>query len=660
MPSEVELHEFLRRAPGLRRPDLDAELSHLHQATTTRRPRESLYVLAFDHRRQLEELADEHGAPRARIADFKDLIGRAVEKVAAGTREQERLGVIVDARHGTAVLNRLTPQGFWIGRPIETPSSRPVAFDPPDNVGLHLLSWPLAHVIKCLVFFHPDDPVELRLAQERQIRVLNDAARALDRELLLEIICSGRGLPVDDTTTARALTRIYNLGVRPAWWKLETQSRAAWSRIEEVIARRDPTLQRRAAAWARRLRGGAANLIRNRGCDLDLQRLRGGAEHLQSGGARLVCGQHERQRSHRRYRREIRTIDRQLARVACGRCSSVIACIRRFGGALRMSDRIRLTTSQALVRYLAAQRTVVDGEEMPLCAGVFAIFGHGNVAGIGEALAASRAELPTYRAHNEQGMAHAAIAFAKTLRRRRFMACTTSIGPGATNMVTAAALAHVNRLPVLLLPGDVFASRRPDPVLQQVEDFGDPTVTANDCFRPVSRYWDRINRPEQLLRSLPQALSVLTDPAECGPVTLALPQDVQAEAWEYPTSFFEPRVHRLAQLGADTRQLAAAAEAIKQAKRPLIIAGGGVHYAQACEALARFCRAARYPGRGDAGGQRIVTLESSAERRIHRRDRLERGERVGPRRGRHHRHRHPAAGFHDRLGEFVSATRNVG
>jgi 5-dehydro-2-deoxygluconokinase len=199
-----------------------------------------LYVLAFDNRRQHEELADEHGAPRARIADFKDLIGRAVEKVAADTREQERVGVIVDARHGSAVLNRLTPRGFWIGRPIETPSSRPVVFDPPDNVGLHLLSWPLSHVIKCLVFFHPDDPVELRLAQERQIRVLNDAARALDRELLLEIICSGRGLPVDDTTTARALTRIYNLGVRPAWWKLETQSRTAWLRIEEVIARRDP------------------------------------------------------------------------------------------------------------------------------------------------------------------------------------------------------------------------------------------------------------------------------------------------------------------------------------------------------------------------------------------------------------------------------------
>ncbi|GFE82854.1 5-dehydro-2-deoxygluconokinase [Steroidobacter agaridevorans] len=240
MPSALELQEFLRRAASVRRPDLDAELSHVHEATTTRRPRESLYVLAFDHRRQLEELADEHGASRARIGEFKDLIARAVERVAAGTRDRERLGVIVDARHGSAVLNRLTTQGFWIGRPIETPGSRPVAFDPPDNVGLHLTSWPVAHVIKCLVFFHPDDPIELRLAQERQIRTLNDAARAQDRELLLEIICSGRGLPVDDATTARALTRIYNLGVRPAWWKLETQSRAAWLNIAEVIERRDP------------------------------------------------------------------------------------------------------------------------------------------------------------------------------------------------------------------------------------------------------------------------------------------------------------------------------------------------------------------------------------------------------------------------------------
>ena len=249
---------------------------------------------------------------------------------------------------------------------------------------------------------------------------------------------------------------------------------------------------------------------------------------------------------------------------------------------------IRLTMSQALVRYLIAQQTVLDGATVPLIPGVFAIFGHGNVAALGEALAGARNTLPTYRAHNEQAMAHAAIAYAKTMKRRRFMACTTSIGPGATNMVTAAALAHVNRLPVLLLPGDVFASRRPDPVLQQVEDFGDPTVTANDCFRPVSRYWDRITRPEQLLRSLPQAMSVLTDPAECGPVTLALPQDVQAQAWDYPRAFFDTRIHVPAQTGADSRQLAAAADLIARAKQPIIIAGGGVHYADAFDALAQF------------------------------------------------------------------------
>jgi 3D-(3,5/4)-trihydroxycyclohexane-1,2-dione acylhydrolase (decyclizing) len=249
---------------------------------------------------------------------------------------------------------------------------------------------------------------------------------------------------------------------------------------------------------------------------------------------------------------------------------------------------IRLTMSQALVRYLMAQQTVIDGATVALIPGVFAIFGHGNVAGMGEALAAVRDRWPTYRAHNEQAMAHTAIAYAKTLRRRRFMACTTSIGPGATNMVTAAALAHVNRLPLLLLPGDVFAGRRPDPVLQQVEDFGDPTITANDCFRPVSRYWDRITRPEQLLRSLPQAMGVLIDPAECGPVTLALPQDVQTQAFDYPAAFFQPRVHEPSRIGADPAKLRRAAQLLADAKRPLIVAGGGVHYADACAQLADF------------------------------------------------------------------------
>jgi len=199
---------------------------------------------------------------------------------------------------------------------------------------------------------------------------------------------------------------------------------------------------------------------------------------------------------------------------------------------------IRLTAAQAVVRYLAALRTEHEGQVVPLFGGVFAIFGHGNVAGIGEALHGARETLPTFRAHNEQAMAHAAIAYAKAHFRRRMMACTTSIGPGATNLVTAAALAHVNRLPVLFLPGDVFASRAPDPVLQQVEDFQAGDVSANDCFRPVSRYFDRLWRPEQVLTALPRAIQVLTDPALCGPVTLAFPQDVQTMAYDYPAAFF--------------------------------------------------------------------------------------------------------------------------
>lgn len=253
-----------------------------------------------------------------------------------------------------------------------------------------------------------------------------------------------------------------------------------------------------------------------------------------------------------------------------------------------MSKTIRLTAAQAVVRALAAQRTVIDGKEVPLFAGVWAIFGHGNVAGIGEALYGVRDGLPTYRAHNEQAMAHAAIAFAKASRRRRMMACTTSIGPGATNMVTAAAVAHVNRLPVLFLPGDVFAARRPDPVLQQVEDFGDGTVSANDCFRPVSRYFDRLTRPEQVIPALGRALEVLTDPAECGPVTLAFCQDVQAEAFDYPASFFAERVWTKRRPRPDIRELETAAKAIAEARKPIIIAGGGLHYSEAEKALRKF------------------------------------------------------------------------
>jgi len=242
---------------------------------------------------------------------------------------------------------------------------------------------------------------------------------------------------------------------------------------------------------------------------------------------------------------------------------------------------LRLTAAQAAVRYLANQFVEIDGRETPYFAGVWAIFGHGNVAGLGEALYAARETLPTYRAHNEQAMAHAAIAYAKQMRRSRAMICTTSIGPGATNMVTAAALAHVNRLPVLLLPGDVYASRRPDPVLQQIEDFGDATVSANDCFRPVSRFFDRITRPEQLIDSLPRAVTTLLDPVNCGPATLGFCQDVQAEAFDYPARFFERRVWRARTPQPEAVDIALLAALIKQAKAPMIIAGGGVLYARA-------------------------------------------------------------------------------
>lgn len=264
---------------------------------------------------------------------------------------------------------------------------------------------------------------------------------------------------------------------------------------------------------------------------------------------------------------------------------------------------VRLTMAQALVAAMAAQKTEIGGQRLPLFAGVWAIFGHGNVAGLGEALHGARDLLPTLRAHNEQAMAHAAIAFAKASRRRRMMAVTSSIGPGATNMVTAAAVAHVNRLPLLLLPGDVFAGRRPDPVLQQIEDFGDGTVSANDCFRPVSRYFDRITRPEQLVPAFERAMQVLTDPSECGPVTLALCQDVQTEACDYPKSFFAERVWQARRPRPDERELAQAAALLKGARRPLVVTGGGVLYSEAEGELARFCLAHGIPSAETQGGK---------------------------------------------------------
>nr|WP_082568580.1 3D-(3,5/4)-trihydroxycyclohexane-1,2-dione acylhydrolase (decyclizing) [Rhizobacter sp. Root1221] len=243
--------------------------------------------------------------------------------------------------------------------------------------------------------------------------------------------------------------------------------------------------------------------------------------------------------------------------------------------------------TQALVRHLAALRVELDdGTLLPYCGGVWSIFGHGNVAGLGEALWAERRSLATHRAHNEQGMAHAAIAYAKANFRRRIMAVTSSIGPGATNLVTAAALAHVNRLPVLLLPGDTFASRAPDPVLQQLEDFHHGDLSANDALRPVTRYFDRLMRPEQVLTALPRAIQVMTDPALCGPVCLALPQDVQTQAFDCPLDFLHPAPIRLRRPEPDAGELAHAIAALRAARRPVIVAGGGVLYSGASEALA--------------------------------------------------------------------------
>jgi 3D-(3,5/4)-trihydroxycyclohexane-1,2-dione acylhydrolase (decyclizing) len=249
---------------------------------------------------------------------------------------------------------------------------------------------------------------------------------------------------------------------------------------------------------------------------------------------------------------------------------------------------VRLTVAQALVRWLTQQFTEIDGVRVPLFAGVFAIFGHGNVTCLSEALEGVQDRLPTWRGQNEQSMALAAIGFAKAKRRRQLMIAASSIGPGALNMVTAAGAAHANRLPVLLIAGDTFANRLPDPVLQQVEHFGDPSVTVNDAFKPVTRYWDRINHPAQILSSLPQAVAAMLDPADCGPAFLALPQDIQEIAFDYPLAFFEQRTWSIPRPRPDRRKLAEAAALLKSAKTPILIAGGGVRYSLAEKAVAEF------------------------------------------------------------------------
>ena len=256
---------------------------------------------------------------------------------------------------------------------------------------------------------------------------------------------------------------------------------------------------------------------------------------------------------------------------------------------------VRLTMAQALVRFLSMQYVERDGVEHRFFAGCFGIFGHGNVAGVGQALLQYENELTYYQARNEQGMVHAATAFARQKNRLQTFACTSSIGPGATNMVTGAALATINRLPVLLLPGDVFASRGPDPVLQQLEAPHDGDLSVNDCFRPVSRYFDRVNRPEQLIPAALAAMRVLTNQAETGAVTLALPQDVQAEAYDYPEKFFEKRVWRVGRPLPELELIERTAGLVRSSRRPMIVSGGGTIYSEATEALRRFAQATGVP-----------------------------------------------------------------
>ena len=251
-------------------------------------------------------------------------------------------------------------------------------------------------------------------------------------------------------------------------------------------------------------------------------------------------------------------------------------------------DTVRLTMAQALVRYLCSQHTIIDAEQVPLFAGVFAIFGHGNVTCLSEALEPVQDRLPTWRGQNEQSMALAAMGYAKAKRRRQIMIATSSIGPGALNMMTAAGAAHSNRLPILILAGDTFMNRLPDPVLQQVEHFGDPTVTVNDAFKAVSRYWDRIAHPAQLMASLPQAIATMLDPGDCGPAFIALPQDTQEMAFDYPEVFFEERVWTIPRPRPDRDRVAEAAALLQTATSPLIISGGGVRYSGAEAAVAAF------------------------------------------------------------------------
>jgi len=263
---------------------------------------------------------------------------------------------------------------------------------------------------------------------------------------------------------------------------------------------------------------------------------------------------------------------------------------------------IRLTTAQALVKFLNAQYVEFDGKQQRFIKGIFTIFGHGNVLGLGQALEENPGELEVYQGRNEQGMVNAAMAFAKQKHRKQIMACTSSVGPGSANMVTSAATATANNIPVLLLPGDVFASRQPDPVLQQIEQTHNLSISTNDAFRPVCKYWDRVNRPEQLMSALLNAMRVLTNPADTGAVTIALPQDVQGEAWDYPERFFDKRIHRIERRQPSTESVRDAVNLIQSKKKPLMILGGGVRYSEAADSFLQFAEKFHIPfGETQAG-----------------------------------------------------------
>ncbi len=270
---------------------------------------------------------------------------------------------------------------------------------------------------------------------------------------------------------------------------------------------------------------------------------------------------------------------------------------------------IRLSSSHALIKYLISQKIIINGEIKPLFPGAFAIYGHGNVACIGQAMEEFQNELPAYRGHHEQNMALTGIAYSRAMRRKQIFIATSSVGPGSTNLVTAAAVALSNRLPLLILPGDTFASRFPDPVLQQVENFSSPLETQNDSFKAVSKYFDRITRPEQLLSSLPQAINIMLDPSDCGPATISMSQDVQAESFDYPEVFFEEKIHNIIRIHPDPNQISFAVEKIKQSKKPLIISGGGVLYSEAEEQLSIFANKHNIPVTATAMG--IGCMEKS-------------------------------------------------